>query len=522
MRCSPNTSTEDLEGDRQQQQDAPPSSFRFSTSFRTMFVVVTFALAVLSGSESFSAFVDQAGKMSDDNTSTAVLKSKERGGRPDRTSSQSMTASLLSMDIENIPATFNVTDVSSWSTFPVRGTQFTHHILELIYHRSLTADVTTIVTDCSQVTQLAVSRPFQVPNVTFLSDFTGDTYDYNLLRRVFANQLLPYNVTVGFHHGDSADAADFWSKPCWANSVRNGMYSITNMEERREMELVRHQRGEGSDKHRWSFSKGKDDLPWENRQTIPVFRGTLWDWEGGNALYDATVTSRWNAVNYSIHHPDLLNARFSGIRTSAFRNDKNDTTLQKMLVTDSMSHTDYFHNHQVAVVLAGIGAAFRLATHLMARTAVILQEIEVQEWYTKYLQPYVHYIPLRGDISDIESVLVWVRDHPKEVQGIAENGRLFWEQFLTFDRSEQHLYELLYRISEFERWRDLVVRTDRNATVIWDGATNPLPAEMRDTIRFPPTDEMLRMIDDWKSRSEALHLPAKKRTRRILTSRRLQ
>lgn len=44
------------------------------------------------------------------------------------------------------------------------------------------------------------------------------------------------------------------------------------------------------------------------------------------------------------------------------------------------------------------------------------------------MEPYVHYIPLQEDLSDLEEVMEWVRDHPKEVKTIAKQGEQFyWE-----------------------------------------------------------------------------------------------
>jgi len=84
----------------------------------------------------------------------------------------------------------------------------------------------------------------------------------------------------------------------------------------------------------------------------------------------------------------------------------------------------------------------------MCGTAVVLQEWTYQEWYTKYLIPYVHYIPLAYDLSDLNSTMHWILNHAEEVKQIAANGMKFWERYLTYTRNEEHIYELIYRLSE--------------------------------------------------------------------------
>ena len=49
--------------------------------------------------------------------------------------------------------------------------------------------------------------------------------------------------------------------------------------------------------------------------------------------------------------------------------------------------------------------------------------------------------------------MLWVKKHSAEVKQIAENGRAFYEKYLTFFRHEDHIYELIYRLSEYTKYR---------------------------------------------------------------------
>jgi hypothetical protein len=124
--------------------------------------------------------------------------------------------------------------------------------------------------------------------------------------------------------------------------------------------------------------------------------------------------------------------------------------LHKLLPTEYVKPDDYFSQHQVALVLPGIGAAFRVSSHFMCGTAVVMQKWDYEEWYTKYLKPYVHYIPLANDLSNLNSTMHWIVNHAEEVKEIAANGREFWETYLTYTQNEEHIYELLYRLSEYQ------------------------------------------------------------------------
>jgi len=135
----------------------------------------------------------------------------------------------------------------------------------------------------------------------------------------------------------------------------------------------------------------------------------------------------------------------------AFENNATNG-LSKLLPVDSISNRDYFAYYQVALVLNGIGAAFRLTLHMMTRTAVILQDFEFEEWFTPSLKPHIHYIPLASDLSNLNETLQWVKDHPKEVKQIGENARAFYESYLTFSHNDDHIYEFVYRLSEYRHY----------------------------------------------------------------------
>jgi hypothetical protein len=107
----------------------------------------------------------------------------------------------------------------------------------------------------------------------------------------------------------------------------------------------------------------------------------------------------------------------------------------------------YYTDYQVAVVLGGIGAAFRTARHLSAGQAVVLQDFLYEEWFVKYMTPYVHYIPLKRDLSDLRETMEWIRDHPEQVKTIAEKGLEFYHVYLAFQPNEDHWYELIWHMS---------------------------------------------------------------------------
>jgi hypothetical protein len=101
------------------------------------------------------------------------------------------------------------------------------------------------------------------------------------------------------------------------------------------------------------------------------------------------------------------------------------------------------------LILGGIGAAFRLGETMRSGTAVVLEEYEFELWYTRYLVPYVHYVPLAHGAANLSDTLAWVRKHPAEVRRIADNGRHFYEANLSPTAIERGFNYFLSQVEAF-------------------------------------------------------------------------
>ena len=153
---------------------------------------------------------------------------------------------------------------------------------------------------------------------------------------------------------------------------------------------------------------------------------------------------RSKAAAWSLEHPDLLDASVS-------YKSEHPCISRWPTLKGQIPGREYYTQYQTVVILGGIGAAFRTGRHLSAGQAVIMQDFEYEEWFLPYMTPYENYIPLRRDLSDLRQVMEWVRDHPNEVRTIAERGKQFYLDWMSHEETENHWYELLWRLAELIR-----------------------------------------------------------------------
>ena len=155
-----------------------------------------------------------------------------------------------------------------------------------------------------------------------------------------------------------------------------------------------------------------------------------------------TRYQRLSLAYFSFENPDLVNARLSpppdrNIEMVSLWANNATNGLSRVLPFDEIPAEEYYSKYQTHIVMGGYGAAFRTARILGQGIAVILQEYPYEEWFTHLMVPNVHYIPLKRNL---------VRDNPAKVNQIAQNGKLFYDEYLVYDRLEQFYYELIFRL----------------------------------------------------------------------------
>jgi hypothetical protein len=327
-------------------------------------------------------------------------------------------------------------------------TQFTEHVLEVVRNYRLPE---TWNATCDMHIHLYVDAPYSIPSKIDCVGVLPEFKWCRVMKMIFEDKVLPYNISLGFQSSDFEEAD---RTSCLASSSPHGKLCVPNMNDVWDMAMY-------DNSSFWKDHENHRGNPWDERISIPIFRGTAW-WPlsstfaiaCGNASTDletliSTLSTRFKVVYYAKSHSYLLNAKFSDIPKS---NDEYVQPCYERLVEqmplNPIKSSYYFDNYQIALVLNGLGAAFRTRIHFQHSTAVILQSYLYEEWFTKFLVPWEHYIPLPEDLQDLTKILHWVHTHPREVKEIADNGRKFYEKYLTFERNGQHIYEMVYRLSE--------------------------------------------------------------------------
>jgi protein glucosyltransferase len=230
------------------------------------------------------------------------------------------------------------------------------------------------------------------------------------------------------------------------------------------------------DNARWAARASSGAWAWHRRANKAVFRGAA---SGRDRLFDANTgapaSARAKAVALSLRHPELLDARFSS-RGGHGGMDKNQTAE---LLAKGMADIDggflTWHEalrYRASLVIDGNTVADRLAFVMASSTAVIKVDSPRREAFYSLMRPYVHYVPVKADASDLQRQLTWALANETRLHAIAKHGSALALAHLSRRATLCHWTSLLIRYATYMAGP---VVLDKNAVRVSERSSAALP-----------------------------------------------
>ena len=169
----------------------------------------------------------------------------------------------------------------------------------------------------------------------------------------------------------------------------------------------------------------------ERRIEIIKWRGSLHSSQYAN---DSNYLQfpRYLLLLQSLKHPDIVDARLTNY---SVENSDLGAALKKRLETTFGEPAEFipaegFVRYKYLISIDGVGASWKRTATILASGAVLLLQHRWTEFFYPGLKPWVHYVPVKDDISDLVQRYEWLREHPVEARSIAENGLRFAKAIL--------------------------------------------------------------------------------------------
>jgi hypothetical protein len=200
----------------------------------------------------------------------------------------------------------------------------------------------------------------------------------------------------------------------------------------------------------------QNEIKWENKKPIALFRGSS---TGRGVTIETNMRlkiaylSSLNKIDEKDKNP-YLDAGITKWNLRP-RKLKASNKLQTIKIedlpfglTEFMKYEDQL-NYKYIIHIDGHVSAFRLSKELLMNSVILLVENDWKLWYSNLLQPYVHYIPIKKDLSDIYEKINWCKENDDECKLISYRARSFALSYLEKDGILDYLQKLLFDLKDF-------------------------------------------------------------------------
>ncbi len=175
------------------------------------------------------------------------------------------------------------------------------------------------------------------------------------------------------------------------------------------------------------------DAPfWEERRRVVFWRGATTGRPRqaapeADADDDFTWLPRLDMVHRARRspHPELYDVGIASLVQKAREPGMADRIAAAGLLAARAPRTAFLECRAILVIDGNTNAWSALFGALLSGACVLLVASEhgFRQWYYDRLKPWIHVVPVRADLSDMDEVVAWVMSHDDDARAIGEAGR---------------------------------------------------------------------------------------------------
>ena len=206
------------------------------------------------------------------------------------------------------------------------------------------------------------------------------------------------------------------------------------------------------------------EIKWENKIPTAFFRGgstgcgvTIFD---NPRLKVAHLSSIWKNNNKYNQNNKIDGISFldAGITkpNNPFKKLIDDKYINFIKFKDlKFKLADFFPmieqtKYKYLLDIEGYSAAWRLPFILASGSLVLKVDSQYKIWFSNILKPWVHYVPVKNDLSDLAKQITWCKENDKECKKIAQNAKKFVKEIINEKYILEYLQFVLIEINKVQ------------------------------------------------------------------------
>lgn len=161
---------------------------------------------------------------------------------------------------------------------------------------------------------------------------------------------------------------------------------------------------------------------------------------------------RLDLVLFSAANPDYVDAKFTSYDQLLSPGEEGQKYKEFMLKTVGFPSPfvpfEEMVKYQYNISIDGCVSAWARTPWILFTKSVLLYHSLFETFYTPFLKPYVHYVPIKSDMSDLKEKIDELRANPELYKKIVENGAQFAEEILSPQTIKDYWLKVLTAISK--------------------------------------------------------------------------
>jgi Glycosyl transferase family 90 len=187
----------------------------------------------------------------------------------------------------------------------------------------------------------------------------------------------------------------------------------------------------------------KTKFPWEAKISKMIWRGSTAQRYSKLKENNLHLFSRVKLCELSQLYPEIIDAKFT-----LFVQGGDSVPYLYNFQGEHVSFEEQM-NYKYHILIDGNVCPYTKSGWKLFTNSLIFKPDSLWvQWYFNSLVPYVHYVPLHADLSDLVEKLQWALDHEAESKQIAGNTRQFAVEQFTHANHLLYLYEVIKRYQE--------------------------------------------------------------------------
>lgn len=186
------------------------------------------------------------------------------------------------------------------------------------------------------------------------------------------------------------------------------------------------------------------DFPYDKKIDKAIWRGSTTG--GAYSINNYEFHPRYKLVKLAAQFPDLIDAKFNNL--VFIDNEVKDKFHKLNYVSKSLSIADHLKYKYQILVDGNTTSWSRAYWQLFSNSIIFKHNSDNIQWYYDCLVPYVHYIPVKNDFSDLIEKINWAKKNDDQVKKIIKNANYFANNNL---KKEDLFYYMYITLSKYSK-----------------------------------------------------------------------